>query len=240
MKLSNMDIVYIVRPGDDNEELRYSLRSVAKNMPHRSIVIAGHTPAWVQNVYSIEIEQNEPKYVNAENNWRAAMADGNITDQFVVMNDDFYIMKPVLKVNELTLHRGSLESVIGYYAKMPGPYISNMRRTRDLLVRLGYDVTELKSYALHIPMVMDRLKRRILQHVIDEAGYEPYQVQMRTLYGNFWNVGGVEISDVKTSNHDTAVADNDTFLSSNDQSFNDGVMGQLIREKFKNKCKYER
>lgn len=28
-----MDVIYPVRPGDDNEELRYSLRSLAANFP---------------------------------------------------------------------------------------------------------------------------------------------------------------------------------------------------------------
>lgn len=240
MKLSNIDVIYIVRPGDDNEELRYSLRSVAKYMAHRRIVIAGHTPDWVKNVYSIETIQDGTKYQNAETNWRAAMADESVTDDFVIMNDDFYIMKPTLNSYDINLHRGSLDDVIGYYSKMPGPYIANMRRTRELLVKLGFEPRDLNSYALHIPMIMNKLKRRILQHVIDEAGYEPHQVQARTLYGNFWRVGGRPMQDVKTSGRDLGPKNNDTFLSSDDQSFNDGRMGEYIREQFKNKCKYER
>lgn len=235
MKLSNADIVYIVREGEENEELRHSLRSVALNVPHRRIVIAGYTPSWVRGVYSIPTVQDGPKYANAEKNWRAVMDDKTVSDDYVVMNDDFYVMRPI---NELpVLHRGDLDAVIGYYAKYPGPYISNMRRTRDLLTRL--DITEQKSYALHVPMAMNKLKRRILQHVIDEAGYEPHQVQMRTLYGNFWQIGGEEIPDVKTSSRDGAPKANELFLSSNDSSFNDGRMGHYIREQFNEKCKYE-
>lgn len=230
-----LDVVYIVRPGEDNEELRHSLRSVAKNLPHNRIVIAGYTPSWVRNVYSIPTDQSDSKYQNAEKNWLAAMNDESITDDFIAMNDDFYIVEPITVIP--TLHRGDLESVIGYYAKYPGPYISNMRRTRDLLTLLGRK--DLKSYALHTPMVMNKLKRRILQEIINLAGYEPHQVQMRTLYGNFWDVGGEEMADVKTSVREHKPKTGRPFISSNDSSFNDGATGDYIKAMFNERCRYE-
>ena len=234
MKPEAMDVVYIVRPGDENEELRYSLRTVAANLPHRRVVIAGYTPDWVRNVYSIDVAQDGPKYLNAANNWRAAMADETVSENFIVFNDDFYVMQPVREIP--TLHRGSLESVIGYYGKYPGPYISNMRRTRDVLEKLGF--TDLKSYALHIPMVMNKTKRRIMDHVLAELGYEEHKVQMRTLYGNFWQIGGAEMADVKAFKREHNPQPS-TFISSNDSSFYDGKIGVLIREKFNEKGPYE-
>lgn len=236
MKIRNMDVVYIVRPGDNNEELRYSLRSVAENLAHRRVVIAGHKPDWVTNVYHIATDQNGTKYENAANNWAAAMHDPEVTEDFIAMNDDFYIMR---ELHSLPVqHRGSLEKVIGYYSKHPGPYIANMRRTRDLLEALGCESPN--SYALHTPMVMKKHWRRILTEAAEQYGYPEHKVQMRTLYGNFWRLGGEEIRDVKTANRDGTLVKNDTFLSSNDQAFNEGVIGDYIREQFKNKCKYER
>lgn len=238
MKLTNMDIVYIVRPGDDNEELRYSLRTVAKNLPHRRVVIAGHTPDWVKNVHSIEVSQDGDKYENAAKNWAAAMDDESVSEAFIAMNDDFYIMKPLHTLP--TLHRGDLERVIGYYIKTPGPYLYNMRETRDMLLKLGCQETELKSYALHVPMVMEKTKRRITTYAIEALGKREHNVQMRTLYGNLWRIGGEEMADVKSSNRNSVIAKNDTFLSSNDQAFNEGSIGQLLREQFSEKCNYER
>ncbi|MFF3129757.1 hypothetical protein ACFVRD_48125 [Streptomyces sp. NPDC057908] len=40
------DIVYVVRPWNQNEQLRYSLRTLA-NLPHRRVWIAGYCPTWV-------------------------------------------------------------------------------------------------------------------------------------------------------------------------------------------------
>ena len=48
-----MDAVYYVRPGDRNDELRYSLRSLA-NLPHDRVWIVGHTPPWVTGIESIQ------------------------------------------------------------------------------------------------------------------------------------------------------------------------------------------
>ena len=58
------DLVYIVCPGDQNEELRYSLRSVARNLPGRRVWIFGHTPPWVTGVHSVELDPLDDKYEN--------------------------------------------------------------------------------------------------------------------------------------------------------------------------------
>lgn len=40
-----MDLVYIVKNSEVNEDLRYSLRSVAKFVPHNKIWIVGYKPS---------------------------------------------------------------------------------------------------------------------------------------------------------------------------------------------------
>ena len=236
MKIRNMDVVYIVRPGDDNEELRYSLRSIDANLAHARVVIAGYKPDWVKNVYYIATDQTSDKYTNAANNWAAAMADPEVTEDFIAMNDDFYVMQELQALP--VQHRGLLEDVIGYYAKHPGPYIANMRRTRDLLKQLGCD--QPYSYALHTPMVMKKHWRKIATQAAAVYGYPEHKIQMRTLYGNLWRIGGEAIADVKTSSADHKPKNNDMFLSSNDASFSRGIIGDYIREQFKVKSKYER
>ncbi len=42
--LSDLDIVYFVKESAQNEELRYSLRSVEKNFPHRNVWFVGGKP----------------------------------------------------------------------------------------------------------------------------------------------------------------------------------------------------
>lgn len=234
--MENCDVVYIVRPGDDNEELRYSLRSVAANMPHRNVVIAGHTPKWVRNVTSIDTNQlaERSKYAAAMLNWKAAINSDEVSENFILFNDDFFIMQPIeyLKV----FNRGPLDNVIEYYQDKGGPYVHNMKRTRKLLKDMG--ATDLRSYALHIPMPLNKTRYKFLLGGVEAAGYELDGIQMRTLYGNFWRIGGEYHDDVKINKVDEKPDPNAVFLSSLDESFS-GLVGDLVRERFNTKCIYE-
>lgn len=40
------DLVWIVKPGDGNEELRWSLRSAVAHVPHERVWIVGSRPGW--------------------------------------------------------------------------------------------------------------------------------------------------------------------------------------------------
>lgn len=235
--MHDKDIVYIVRPGDDNEELRYSLRSVAANMPHRHIYIAGYTPKWVRGVESIDTKQQaeRTKYARAMLNWKAAINNDWVSEDFMLFNDDFFIMQPIEYLK--TFNRGPLDNVIAYYDQKGGPYVNNMKRTRKLLKELG--VTDARSYALHIPMWLNKTRYKFLLGGVEAAGYTLEGIQMRTLYGNFWNVGGEYHDDVKISAKTGKPDPNAVFLSSLDESFSDGEIGKFVRERFNTKCRYE-
>lgn len=235
-----MDVVYIVREGEANEELRYSLRSVAANFPHRQVVIAGYIPTWVRGVRRIPVDQSRilTKYGKAEANWQAAMNTADVSEDFIIFNDDFFVMQPVTELKPL--HRGNLDEIIAFYqtARGTGAYANNMANTRDLLKKLGLS-EGLVSYAVHAPMQMNKLRRKILQQAIIECGYDHSSVQMRTLYGNFWRVGGEQIEDVKATTRDFEPSGDTVYLSSSDDTFKYGAIGQYVRERFNEKCKYE-
>lgn len=236
MNLSEMDIVYIVKPSNVNEELRHSLRSVAANVPHRRIIIAGHKPTWVKGVTHIPtLQQNPSKYLNAEENWAAAMNHPGVSADFVLFNDDFFVMNPITEIP--AAHRGDLDDVIEYYSGKPSAYLSNMQATKDVLNALAF--TDLKSYALHIPMVMNKERRKLLATITALVNPMHLDTQMRTLYGNFWRVGGVLMDDVKVNGRGGKFDHKSTFLSSSDDSFKYGEIGVFIRERFNTKCKYE-
>ena len=89
------DVVYVVRPGDDNEELRYSLRSVAKNAPHRDVWIVGTVPSWTQNVKGLPLTAADEKFANQRQSLTAAAGEKGISDPFVLFNDDMFVMEPI-------------------------------------------------------------------------------------------------------------------------------------------------
>jgi hypothetical protein len=81
-----MDFVYICKPGD-NEELRYSIRSVLYSFPDARIYVVGGKPKWYSGNY-IFVDQKHHKYANAINNLQAICDSNDILEEFLLMNDD--------------------------------------------------------------------------------------------------------------------------------------------------------
>lgn len=190
-----IDVAYIVRPGDDNEELRYSLRSLA-NVPHRTVWIAGHIPAWVKGVRRLPTRQNEGpgwKMANAWANLRR-VAESKISPRFALFNDDFYVLRPM---DELpTLHLGRLaDFVADRERRYPGKvYTVQLRATLNHLKARG--VADPLAYTAHVPMTLDRPRLLATLDDLEGSGARGL-VSWRTVYGNEQRVGGHKVDDVK-------------------------------------------
>ena len=113
------DFVYIVKESEDNEELRYSLRSISKFYPSNKIWIVGYKPSWIQNVNYIPVKQDcGDKWKNSVNNIIKACESEEISNDFILMNDDFIILKknkPLEIIGNFNL--GSLDYNIQKFGK---------------------------------------------------------------------------------------------------------------------------
>jgi len=188
------DILYTIREGEDNEELRYSLRSL-QNISHGNVFIAGYCPSWVTNVIHIPTTQHElgGKYHNAKNNLATACADERLGEFFILMNDDFFIME---KVDKLPIyHRGSLKRLRQiYYDKFGGgDYLFGIDVTIDLLEDIG-TVGDVNSYEMHIPLLMEKSKRNELTKLFEHSNHKYHT---RTLYAQMYGLQGEESHDFK-------------------------------------------
>lgn len=236
-----IDIVYPVRPGGRNVELKYSLRSL-DNLPHNDVWIVGNVPNWVTNVWGIQLDQRKGKYRNSLTNLLTAAQTEELSDEFYYFNDDFYVTEKV--EGELpALNRGPLIKVIGWMQEnnIKSKYYRRILNTYQFLVASGFPNPT--SYELHAPMKMD--KEGVLE-VFDDIGWDSpdyIPVQPRTIYGNYNNVGGTSIADVKVHGKSAKEFDNKSgngFLSSNDKSFENGHIGRTIQRQFPKRCQYER
>lgn len=188
--MPDLDLVYIVRPGDDNEPLRFSLRSLV-NLPHRSVWIVGHKPAWVtDDVHHVPGNRGHSKPQNVFDNVRIACSIPDLGDQIVLMNDDFFVMRPVTHLElwwrfPLRDHIASIRSWSSWK--------QSLIATLDLLEQWGHP--DPVSYELHVPLLTDR---HVMADVLARAsGFSPlYPPQWRTLYGNTVG-GGAQMIDVK-------------------------------------------
>lgn len=218
------DIVYLVRRGDANDELRYSLRSLT-NLPHGQVWLAGHQPRWTRNVGRIPVRQSRGKWPNQEANIRAACLHPDVSDPFVMFNDDFFVIEPLDRVP--VWHRGPIGERLDKYASRTDEYPARMRATADYLGvdALAYD-------AIHIPMTFHK------QPLLDVLDTIPDGVLFRSVYGNRQQIGGTKHRDVKVARSRTVPAG--PLVSTSDGSFRRLPVGRHIRNLFPDPGPYER
>jgi hypothetical protein len=230
-----MDFVYICKDGI-NEELRYSIRSVVESFPDSNIWVVGGKPDWYIGNY-IKVDQKLTKYKNAFYNLKSITESNEISESFVLMNDDFYIIKKIDSIDNY--HGGSLLEKINLYQKIN----SNSGYTRKLLATykkvLSLGIEDALDYELHVPMMMEKEK---LKEVLKNQD----QFLWRSVYGNLFNVGGKEMQDVKVYTKGPLVLksynlnrENHIYLSSADTSF-DLILDNILRSQFITKTKYEK
>lgn len=241
-----MDIVYVVKEDlkNDSEALRYSLRSL-KNLPHDKVVIAGEKPSWVRNVLYLPVPQAKAKHENWRANLLAAAQHPDVSEDFVLMNDDFFIMKPIPEIPNYNF--GSLKNVLQHYRdryEETSTYMQHMECMYHKLLNMGFK--DPISYELHTPMTMNKQKVMALS---DHMAW-PDCSQFRSLYGNIHHVGGKTVKDVKVfldPTHNDAeysfdssrYLDKQTFLSATGMAYGRGLVGEHVRRTFADKCEYE-
>jgi hypothetical protein len=233
-----MDIVYICRPGE-NEELRYSIRSAVKNLPHDKIWVVGGKPSWYKGNY-IEVSQRRSKYKNARANMNAIVRSTEISDDFILMNDDFFILSKIDFPKYY--HAGQLSNKISYFESThPRSKYTHLLK-KSMRVLNEYGIQYPKDYALHVPFVMNKQK---LAEIL------PLSISWHLAYGNIYNVGGTLVKsrrgtgkDVKVylkSGELTAFSNSSIsklYLSSDDASFL--LLKKRLEEMFPEPSQYEK
>lgn len=218
-----MDYVYICRQGD-NEELRYSIRSIEKNMPSSSIWVIGYRPEWYIGNF-IKINDVGTKFDNIKNCIRKIPEIDTISENFILMNDDFFALKKIDTFKNF--HGGYLEDKINRYkeSKMSNKYIKLLELTNKQLKNYGIDNPI--DYDIHVPITMNKEK---LESIIDVA-YFP-----RSTYGNLVKLDASPRLDVKIYSNKKYDIDIETldFISTEDQSFikiKDSLLKKIFSEK---------
>lgn len=235
-----MDVVYLVREGERNEELRHSLRSLV-NLPHDAVWIVGHRPSWVDSaeVFHVPTVQGHETAAKHENTWRAwwAMAEARgISDDFVLMNDDFFIMQPMTEV--VTEHAGPLLEWVDAMGNIRTT--ARMRHTIAALMR-GGRATGLLAYETHAPMLLNR--PGLAEVMAFGQAYRNRTLTgplcKRSLYGNYHGVPATYAPDLKVRDN-LSVPRGAAIISTSDTTFNYGRVGLHVRRAFPEPSSYER
>lgn len=234
-----MDAVYIVAEQPDHEDLRYSLRSLWAHFRHDRVWIVGDLPDWAAGVTHLPTDQSSTVWTNSTNNLLAACLQPDLSDEFVFICDDHFILRPVTEIP--VHHQGPITH---RYPRATGPVpvgdrrYSGMEGTYRLLVAWG--ASTYWNYELHIPMVLhkEKMAETIRRARLEDALID--RLRKRTLYGNIWDVGGTQIADVTSRHYEDTWEPEQMFVSTSDRSFRDWPVGTRLRETFPDPCPYEK
>ena len=160
-----MDYVYVCRSGP-NEELRYSIRSVIKNMPEGNIWLIGGKPDWYNGNF-IPMKNVGDKFDTINNCLFNVSKISEISDDFVFMNDDFFVMHPVDFM--INFHGGALENRIDIHrqASPVARYTRMLQKTQEILKLAGIRIP--LDFDLHMPMIFNKQKLSQLKLGIKKA-----------------------------------------------------------------------
>ena len=227
------DIVYVLKESDTNPELVYSLRSVEKNFPHDRVVFYGGKPMGLEPDYSVRMEQyGTTKWKRVANMLMHICSNRRLSEDIWLFNDDFFVMLPF--EDEQPMYDGTLAEHILHierrHQNLPTTYTMQLRHAMEALEDEGLPTL---NYAVHMPMRINRAKmRETLERFKDVPMF-------RSMYGNMWRIGGVNVKDCKIVGLDRLPLGTQTFVSTDDKAFANGAVGEYIRERFTEPSRWE-
>jgi len=174
-----MDIVYPIGTGSlcKNQELKYSLRSL-QFIGHGKIFIIGNRPGFLDKIIHIHYHENtHKKQLNVINKILLACKLDNLSDDFLLMNDDFFFLKET-EIQKY-LYDCSIKSLQNKTPKTQ--YGKSLAATIDYL---NNNHLPFNNFEIHYPMVFNKHKFLSLFGTFDLN----QQVNYRSVYGNYYKL----------------------------------------------------
>jgi hypothetical protein len=179
-----IDIVYVLGTGSQwrNNEIRFSLRSIAKNLKgYGKIYIVGEDPGCVKNIIHIPYP-DELGPTNADGNIirkvLRACREPELSDKFLFINDDHLINKPVQILAIPAFHKGDMTTYPDKFWKL-NPWRKRLLLTRDELIRQGLPANH---YDCHTPILFNKAR---FPEIVSRFDYASgIGLCMKSLYGN--------------------------------------------------------
>lgn len=227
------DLVYIYKKTKAGEiELRYSLRSAALNLTFDRIFLVGDDSSVAsERVIRIPCLGPADKYQNAFTKLLAAAQAPDVSETFILMNDDFFTMRTVPEVTPWT--DGTISALRDRIPESRrGAYWKSIVDTIRLI---GPDTP---SFALHAPFPMEKKKLIALAEKYQLPGQA---LQVRTLYAHDDGIRGTPMEDHKARTMSGLRRwEAGPFLSTTDELAVLPGFKKFIDARFPDKCSYEK
>jgi hypothetical protein len=248
--MGNIDVVYVLGTGSGwkNNELRFSLRSIEKNAVNiGNIFIVGEKPDFLsKDVIHIKALDIFNPNVNADGNIitkvLAACADERLSEDFLFINDDHLILKPVDLSQVPAFHKGDMNTYKADYWLTNNYWRSSrLKKTMETLNEKGLTAYH---FDCHTPILFNK---KLFPQVIARFDYQlDCGLTMKSLYGNsIYSESGklLEGEKKKVFKHMTTDQLNKHLYDCGYMSFNDFGLNNSLKiwlyNQFPNRSKWE-
>lgn len=226
------DVVYPVKlTRNGNRELRLSLRSLS-NIPHRDVyIIAPQRIEWLSKaVRFIQYPDDHISYENVNRKLLRACAE-NISDNFIFMNDDIFIMKPMKDIPYYA-QSDSLNTRYDEYKKTGlGSYAKDLACAKQYLQSRGESIIDFET---HSPIVFNKELLVPILHQNIRIGHR------HALYSNLTHQEPTYTKDFKLYFTDGEIDENQPIISTIEEAFTRNcAVSRYLENKFANKSIYE-
>lgn len=214
------DIVIPYRITNHTKELRYCMRSIETYLTGvGQVFIVGDLPDWIQNVVHIPFADNPDwryKERNIYEKTQAACNDERVSDPFLFMNDDHYLLGRMAASSTPYLYGNCLTS-----GKYNDTTLSN---TFGVLGSWAF-------YDIHFPILYSKERYKRAVGRVDWNKHYGYCI--KSLYCCYNEIQGARVDDQKLRLPNERPTG--TWFSTSDKSFTESIMQEL----YPNKSKYE-
>jgi hypothetical protein len=190
-----------IRPGDNNEELRYAMRSWDKNLILGSdlvLLTVGYKPTWVKPDHHIEGNRHASMPLAVWDNillgTEEAIRLGHGNKEALYMNDDFFCLDPVGCVLPVKRNVKLAKQFASYPENTSHWWPKSLRLTASWLAEQGFP--DCDSYEAHRPLSArpSAMYEALLRW---DGGTQGALPQWRTVYGVLNEVEAYPIHDAK-------------------------------------------
>lgn len=180
-----IDVVYVLGTGSqwNNNEIRFSIRSLEKNLSgFRNIFIVGEKTPFLKNVIPVSAEDRYPCQLNADGNIiqkvLKACQDSRLSENFLFINDDHILLKPVHVADIPAYHKGDMREFKPAYWEL-NPWRKRLLKTRETLLSKKLPAFH---YDCHTPILFNKTLFPQIMRQFDFAS--DIGLTMKSLYGN--------------------------------------------------------
>ena len=184
--MEKVDVVYVLGSGSGwkNNEIRFSLRSIEKNgINAGKIFVVGEKPEFLsKKVIYIHVSDIFNPNVNADGNIitkvLAACADKRLSDDFLFINDDHILLKPVDLHDVPAFHKGDMNLFPATHWAL-NYWRGRLKRTMETLNDKGLTAYH---FDCHTPILFNKI---LFPEVMAGFDYKDgIGLTMKSLYGN--------------------------------------------------------